>query len=54
MRVGIMNKEAIEQAIELLARSGADQRLLDLLYILRRNDQRFLTRVHEFARRIEK
>lgn len=49
-----MNKEAIEQAIELLARSGADQRLLDLLYILRRNDKRFLTRVHEFARRIEK
>lgn len=49
-----MNREAIEQAIELLARSGADQRLLDLLYILRRNDKIFLTWVHEFARRIEK
>ena len=47
-------KQAIEQAIELLARSGADQRLLDLLYIMRRSDQRVLTRVHEFARRIEK
>ena len=47
-------KEAIEQAIELLACSGADQRLLDLPYIMRRSDQRVLTRVHEFARRIEK
>lgn len=42
------------QVDDATARNGADQRLLDLLYILRRNDQRFLTRVHEFARRIEK
>ena len=49
MRVGIMNKEAIEQAIELLARNGADQRLLDLLYILRRNDAAFVARVATFA-----
>lgn len=49
-----MNKESIEQAIELLARSGADQRLLDLLYILRRNDAAFTARVASFARGLEK
>ena len=49
-----MNKEAIEQAIELLARSGADQRLLDLLYILRRNDVTFTIAVAAFARGLEK
>ena len=30
-----MNEKSIKQVIEPLARSGADQRLLDLLYILR-------------------
>ena len=47
-------KEAIEQAIEPLARSGADQRLLDLLYILRRNDSAFIARVTTFACWLEK
>lgn len=49
-----MNKEAIEQAIELLARSGADQRLLDLLYILCRNDVTFTRIVAAFAQGLEK
>lgn len=47
-------KEAIEQAIELLARSSADQQLLDLLYVLRRNDAAFAARVETFARGLEK
>ncbi len=47
-------KEAIEQAIELLACSGADQRLLDLLYILRRNDVTFARIVAAFAQGLEK
>lgn len=47
-------KEAIEQVIELLGRSGADQRLLDLLYILRRNDSAFIARVTTFACWLEK
>ena len=47
-------KQALEQAIELLASKGADNQLLDLLYILRRNDVKFTRIVAAFARGLEK